>query len=63
MCIRDRITVMSLKTAGCFDCLFFGKCANERCSFNHDAETDESKMDIAIEKMQPGLTKFVELNN
>jgi hypothetical protein len=60
---KPRITVISLKRAGCFDYLFFGKCANDRCSFNHDGEIDESKIDNAIEKMQPGLTKFVELNN
>ena len=53
---------MQLKRAGCFDYLFFGKCSNERCSFRHDGEVDESKIDGAIEKMRPGLAKFVELN-
>jgi hypothetical protein len=60
---KPRITLISLKRAGCFDYLFFGRCTNERCSFNHDGEIDESKIDNAIEKMKPGLTKFVELNN
>jgi len=60
---KPRITVMSLKRAGCFDYLFFGRCANDRCSFNHDGEIDETKIDGAIEKMRPGLEKFVELNS
>ena len=59
---RPRITTMQLKRGGCFDYLFFGKCTNPRCSFKHDGELDETKIDGAIEKMRPGLAKFVELN-
>ena len=60
---KPRITIMSLKRAECFDYLFFGKCSNDRCSFKHDSEINEAKIDGAIEKMRPGLTKFVGLNS
>lgn len=59
---KPRITVMQLNRAGCFDYLFFGNCSNSRCSFKHDGEVDEAKIDGAIDKMRPGLAKFVELN-
>jgi hypothetical protein len=60
---KPRITSMQLSRGGCFDYLFFGTCgAGTRCSFKHDGEVDESKIDGAIEKMRPGLAKFVELN-
>ena len=60
---KPPITLMTLKKAGCFDYLFFGKCNNNRCSFKYDGKIDESKIDDAIEKMRPGLAKFVELNS
>jgi hypothetical protein len=59
---KPRITVMHLNRAGCFDYLFFGHCTNSRCSFKHDGSVDEAKIEGAIEKMRPGLAKFVELN-
>ena len=60
---KPRITSMMLKRAGCFDYLFFGKCSVERCSFKHDGDLDESKVDGVIAKMRPGLAKFVEINS
>jgi hypothetical protein len=60
---KPRITTMQLKRAGCFDHLFFGKCATPRCSFQHNGEVDEAKVDGVIDKMRPGLAKFVELNS
>jgi hypothetical protein len=59
---KPRITTMQLKRAGCFEHLFFGKCATSGCSFKHDGEVEESKIDGAIAKMRPGLAKFVKLN-
>jgi hypothetical protein len=59
---KPRITTLQLSRGGCFDYLFFGKCNNGRCSFKHDGVVDESKIDGAIDKMRPGLAKFVELN-
>jgi hypothetical protein len=59
---KPQITTLQLSRGGCFDCLFFGKCNNVRCSFKQDGVIDESKIDGAIEKMRPGLAKFVELN-
>jgi hypothetical protein len=60
---KPRIITMQLKQAGCVDHLFFGKCATSGCSFKHDGEVDESKIDGAIKKMRAGLAKFVdELN-
>jgi hypothetical protein len=56
------IATMQLKRAGCFNCLFFGKCTALGCSFKHDSKVDESKTDGAIKKMRPGLAKFVEIN-
>ena len=53
---------MQLNRAGCFDHSFFGNCSNARCSFKHDGEVDEAKIDGAIDEMRPGLAKFVELN-
>ena len=59
---RPRITTMQLHRSRCFNYLFFGKCKDPRCSFQHDGEVDEAKVDGAIAKMSPGLAKFVELN-
>ena len=60
---KSCITVMSLKRAGCFGYLFFGKRSNNQCSFKYDGEIDEAKSDGVIEKMRPGLAKFMELNS
>jgi hypothetical protein len=59
---KPRISSLQLNRGGCFNYLFFGKCADPRCSFRHDGEIDESKIDAAIDKMKPGLAKFVERN-
>jgi hypothetical protein len=56
------ITSMQLHRGGCFDYLFFGKCTNHQCSFKHDGQTSEEKIDNAIDKMRLGLAKFVEVN-
>lgn len=42
--------------------LFLRKYSKERCSFKHDGKVDESKIDGAIDKMRPGVAKFVELD-
>ena len=60
---KPQIITMMLKRAGCFDYLFFGKCSVERCSFKHDGDLNEAKVDKVIEKMRPGLAKFVEINS
>lgn len=59
---KPRITNVQLQRGGCFDYLFFGKCSNARCTFKHDGEVDEAKIDGVIAKMRPGLEKFVELH-
>ena len=57
------ITGMSLKRAGCFNYLFFGRCSNDQCSSKHDGKIHEAKIDGTIEKMRPSLAKFVEIND
>jgi hypothetical protein len=60
---KPRLSRLKLSQGGCFDHLFFGKCTNRACSFKHDGQLNEAKVDDTINVMRPALAKFVEVNS
>ena len=48
---KPQITLMQLTPAGCFDYTYSLEKLSPQCSFMHDGEVDESKIDGAIEKL------------
>jgi hypothetical protein len=56
---KPQLSAMSLCRGGCFDYLFFGKCSAARCTYKHDGQVGDSKIDAVISKMQPTLAQFV----
>jgi hypothetical protein len=60
---RPNISHLKLFPGGCFDYLFFGNCRNPHCSFKHDGQVTEGKIDQVVAKMRPALAQFVAANN
>jgi hypothetical protein len=60
---RPQISNMQMYRGGCFDYLFFGKCDASRCTYAHDGQVSEAKVDGVIAKMRPALAQFVSANN
>jgi hypothetical protein len=56
---KPRLSDLQLYRGGCFNYLFFGKCRNHRCSFAHDGQVSEAKVEGVINKMRPALAQFV----
>jgi hypothetical protein len=59
---KPQLGGLSLSRGGCFDYLFFGKCSAARCTYKHDGQVDEAKVDRVISKMRPALAQFVAAN-
>ena len=56
---KPQLGSLSLFRGGCFDYLFFGKCTAARCTYKHDGQITEAKIDGVISKMRPALAQFV----
>jgi hypothetical protein len=60
---KPQLSSMSLCRGGCFDYLFFGKCSATRCTYEHDGQVGDSKIDAVISKMRPALAQLVSANS
>jgi hypothetical protein len=60
---KPQLGSLSLSRGGCFDFLFFGKCTAARCTYKHDGQINEAKIDGVISKMRPALAQFVSANS
>jgi hypothetical protein len=60
---KPQLSNLQLQRGGCFDYLFFGKCNTQRCTYKHDGQVNEAKIDTVLSKMRPALAQFVSANS